>query len=380
MGRKKKSLIEKSPFKLRRRKLADGRLSLFLDRSVDGGHEYEFLQLYLMPETSAKVKRQNAQILRKAEDIQRERTEALLKAKVEAVPENKSSDMLLSDWLAIVRKNHEHRGARDLNGIDNARKNLLKFRADARLRDLDKQFYLDYIDWLRSSCKTAWGKPVSPKTAHSYYTTLRTALNEAVREKLIESNPWYKLEMTEKIKVPESKRDFLTIEEIKKMIATPFFNEHVRQAYLFSCFCGLRISDIRKLRWRDISRDGGTVRVAVRMTKTTNPVYIPLSPQAVKWLPERKDCAPEDLVFGGLPNAGNLCISLKNWADKAGVKKNVTFHTARHSCAVLLLTLGADIYTVSKILGHRSVRATQVYAKIVDKKKDDAIALVDNAF
>ena len=256
----------------------------------------------------------------------------------------------------------------------------MKFRADARLRDLDKQFYLDYIDWLRSSCKTAWGKPVSPKTAHSYYTTLRTALNEAVREKLIESNPWYKLEMTEKIKVPESKRDFLTIEEIKKMIATPFFNEHVRQAYLFSCFCGLRISDIRKLRWRDISISGGQWLVSVVMTKTTNPVYIPLSSQAVKWLPERKDCAPEDLVFGGLPNAGNLCISLKNWADKAGVKKNVTFHTARHSCAVLLLTLGADIYTVSKILGHRSVRATQVYAKIVDKKKDDAIALVDNAF
>ena len=111
MGRKKKSLIEKSPFKLRHRKLADGRLSLFLDRSVDGGHEYEFLQLYLMPETSAKAKRQNAQTLRKAEDIQRERTEALLNAKVETVPESKSSDMLLSDWMAIVRKNHEHRGA-----------------------------------------------------------------------------------------------------------------------------------------------------------------------------------------------------------------------------------------------------------------------------
>lgn len=80
------------------------------------------------------------------------------------------------------------------------------------------------------------GKQITSKTAHSYYTTLRTALNEAVRERLIESNPWYKLEMTEKIKVPESKRDFLTIEEIKKMIATPFFNEQVRQAYLFSCF------------------------------------------------------------------------------------------------------------------------------------------------
>ncbi len=379
MGRKKKSLIEKSPFKLRHRKLADGRLSLFLDRSVDGSHEYEFLQLYLMPGTSAIAKRQNAQTLRRAEDIRLERTEALFNAKVETGTGH-SSDMLLSDWMAIVRKNHKHRGARDLNGIDNARKNLLKFRADVRLRDVDKRFYLDYIDWLRSSCKTAWGKPVSPKTAHSYYTTLRTALNEAVREKLIESNPWYKLEMTEKIKVPESKRDFLTIEEIKRMIATPFFNEQVRQAYLFSCFCGLRISDIRKLRWRDISMSGGQWLVSVVMTKTTNPVYIPLSFQAVKWLPERKGCAPEDLVYGDLPNASNLCVNLKNWADKAGVKKNVTFHTARHSCAVLLLTLGADIYTVSKILGHRSVRATQVYAKIVDKKKDDAVALVDNAF
>ncbi len=239
MGRKKKSLIEKSPFKLRHRKLADGRLSLFLDRSVDGGHEYEFLQLYLMPETSAKARRQNAQTLRKAEDIQRERTEALLNAKVGTVPESKSSDMLLSDWMTIVRKNHEHREARDLNGIDNARKNLLKFRADVRLCDVDRQFYIDYIDWLRSSCKTAWGKQITPKTAHSYYTTLRTALNEAVRERLIESNPWYKLEMTEKIKVPESKRDFLTIEEIKKMIATPFLTSRYGR---HTCFPVLRTS------------------------------------------------------------------------------------------------------------------------------------------
>lgn len=91
-------------------------------------------------------------------------------------------------------------------------------------------------------------------------------------------------------------------------------------------------------------------------------LYPPFVPSG-KWLPERNGCTPDGLVFGGLPNTSNLCVSLKNWADKAGVKKNVTFHTARHSCAVLLLTLGADIYTVSKILGHRSVRATQVYAK-----------------
>ncbi len=114
MGRKKKSLIEKSPFKLRHRKLADGRLSLFLDRSVDGGHEYEFLQLYLMPETSAKSKAAKC-----ADTPQGGRYSARTDrspAQCEggnSTGKSKSSDMLLSDWMTIVRKNHEHREARD---------------------------------------------------------------------------------------------------------------------------------------------------------------------------------------------------------------------------------------------------------------------------
>lgn len=120
--------------------------------------------------------------------------------------------------------------------------------------------------------------------------------------------------------------------------------------------------------------------MSVVMTKTTNPVYIPLSSQAVKWLPERNGCTPDGLVFGGLPNTSNLCVSLKNWADKAGVKKNVTFHTSRHTFATMMLTLGADLYTTSKLLGHANVKTTQIYAKIVDSKKVEAVNLVDNVF
>ena len=380
MGRKRKSPIGKSPFKLRRRKLADGRISLFIDRSVDGKHEYEFLQLYLLPEDTAKAKRQNARTMREAESILHERTEALLTPKAATAVEQNTSGMLLSEWMEVVRKNHEHRGARDLNGIDNTRKNLVKFRAEVRLDEVDRQFCLDYVGWLRSSCKTAWGKPITPKTASSYSTTLRTALNEAVREGLIASNPWNSLEAAGKIKVPESRRDFLTIEEIKRMIDTPFFNEQVKQAYLFSCFCGLRISDVRKLRWKDISMYGEEWRVSVVMTKTSDPVYIPLSRQAVKWLPKVSNPIPEGIVFDSLPNNGNLGVNLGSWAKAAGVNKHVTFHTARHSYAVTLLTLGADIYTVSKLLGHRSVRSTQIYAKIVDRKKDEAVSLIDKAF
>ena len=110
MGRKKKSLLEKTPVKLRHRKLADGRESLFLDRSVDGRHEYEFLKLYLLPESTALIKRQNAQTLRKAEDIARERAEALLNTKVDDLSSKDNRDVLLSDWMQICIDNHKERG------------------------------------------------------------------------------------------------------------------------------------------------------------------------------------------------------------------------------------------------------------------------------
>ena len=105
---------------------------------------------------------------------------------------------------------------------------------------------------------------------------------------------------------------------------------------------------------------------------------MPIPEFAYKLCGERQD--PELLVFPGLPDPSWISRPLRRWIESAGITRNITFHCLRHSCAVLLLTLGADIYTVSKILGHRSVRATQVYAKIVDKKKDDAITLVDDAF
>ncbi len=209
-------MVEKSPFKLRRRTLADGRVSLFLDRSVDGRHEYEFLQLYLLPETSSTAKRQNARTLRKAEDVLLLRTEALFNAKAEAELANSGAGMLLSDWLQTCYDNHEKRGARDLGSISNVKRALHMFRPDVRLSDIDRQFCLDMIDWFRNTYRhRRTGNPVSARTADTYCQTFRTMLNEAVREGLIDKNPWNRLETTEKIKKPESKREFLTIDEIR---------------------------------------------------------------------------------------------------------------------------------------------------------------------
>lgn len=381
MGRKRKSLVEKSPFKLRRRKLADGRISLFLDRSVNSGHEYEFLQLYLLPETSSTAKRQNARTLREAEDILQMRTEALLNARVETELVGSGAGVLLSDWLQTSCNNHKMRGLRDYEGILTLRKILLTFRPNVRLSEIDKQFCLDMIDWFRNTyINKRTGTTIGARTADTYCQRFRTALNEAVREGLIDKNPWNRLETIEKIKKPESKREYLTIDEIRSMIATDCPNGLVKRAYLFSCFTGLRISDVRNLKWGDIYHENGQAFVSVVMKKTTKPLYIPLSGQALRWMPEKGESTSDDYVFGNLVNYGNVNENLKKWAEAAGIRKHISYHTSRHSFATMMLTLGADLYTVSKLLGHSSVKHTQIYARIIDRKKDEAVNLADSVF
>ncbi|EKC58244.1 tyrosine type site-specific recombinase [human gut metagenome] len=198
----------------------------------------------------------------------------------------------------------------------------------------------------------------------------------------MKANPFNELEKSEKIRKPESMRSYMTIEEVQALIDTPMPHEEyeiVKCAYLFSCFCGLRISDIIKLKWNDVFVDRGQYRLAVSMKKTKEPIYLPLSPEALKWMPERGGKSSEDNVFD-LPSANTIRMQLKPWAKAAGISKRFSYHTSRHTFATMMLTLGADLYTVSKLLGHADVKMTQVYAKIINKKKDEAVNLVNGLF
>lgn len=185
-------------------------------------------------------------------------------------------------------------------------------------------------------------------------------------------------ETIEKIKVPESKREFLTVDELRSMIATDCPNELVKKAYLFSCFTGLHISDARTLKWNDVYHENGQTYVSVVMKKTTQPLYLPLPGQALRWMPEKGESESDDYVFDNLVNYGNVNENLKKWAESAGIKKPVSYHTTTHTFATMMLTLGADLYTASKLPGHSNVQTTQIYAKIVDSKEAEAVNLVDS--
>ena len=165
------------------------------------------------------------------------------------------------------------------------------------------------------------------------------------------------------------------------MAASDPKDKSTKQAFMFSCFTGLRISDIRQLKWEDIEEytdeDGNSrYRMIKRMQKTQRIITYSLSREAVSWLPERTG----ELVFDKLVCAPNLNAQIKKWAELCGITKNVSFHTARHTFATMMLTLGADIYTTSKLLGHSRISTTEIYAKIIDKKKDEAVGLIDKFF
>ncbi len=364
---------------LRCKVLASGRQSLYIDHFEDGRHNREFLSLYLEPETTVHIKRANAATMRKAEAILRERQSAMLSVQLSQIEEQEHRSTLLSSWLDTYYTYLERRGIDNLHCITTIKLRLQEYAPNVTLEQVDKPFLLGFIDYLCGEYRMRNGKPLSQKSIFNMVGMFSSSLNYAVSIGRIAVNPYNLFESEERVKRGnEHKREYLTIEELKRMIDTPCKHTVVRQVFLFTCFTGLRVSDVWGLRWCDLSQQDGSYTLGVRMYKTEKMVYIPLSNQALKWMPERGEKSGEDYVFGSVPHSYNDYIAA--WAKAAGITKHITHHCGRHTFATMLLSLGVDIYTVSKLLGHASLQHTQRYAKIVDRQKDDAVNLTDRAF
>lgn len=141
-------------------------------------------------------------------------------------------------------------------------------------------------------------------------------------------------------------------------------------------------SGIQKMTWKEITiNQEGLTQLDTLMKKTGKPLYPPLSDNAIKWIPERKDAPDGQRVFNFLPDQlGNADARLHTLIRHAGINKPVSFHCSRHTFATLPLTYGADLYTVSKLLSHTNVQTTQIYAKIVDANKRKVVNLIPELY
>ena len=154
----------------------------------------------------------------------------------------------------------------------------------------------------------------------------------------------------------------------------------VKRAFLLSVFTGLRLSDIRTLTWAKIlnAPDGVTKLIRTKMQKTQKYINLPLSVEAMSCLNKKDD--PNELIYTLPAGTSNIERNIKKWLETAGIEKHITFHCARHTFATMMLTLGADLFTTSKLMGHTNVQTTAIYAKIVDQKKVETVNLVDSFF
>lgn len=229
-----------------------------------------------------------------------------------------------------------------------------------RLNQVDEAWLITWQRFLRE-------QGLASSTQRTYDAIMRVVLNQAEKERKIAHNP---AKGVKGITVPEQIHDVLTVSDLEKLVATPIpgdLGEEAKRAFLFACWTGLRISDIRTLQWKNI--EAGKIRLI--MHKTAQIVEVPLHPMAMVQLEANND----KLVF---PKVGktktNIIEYFDRWAVRAGVNKKIGWHTARRTFATLAVEAGVDQYVISKLLGHTSIRHTATYSQVPITVKRSAVA------
>jgi len=356
---------------LRQRKKGD-KISLYLDYYHQGKRKYEYLQLYLVPEPdkgklSKEQKDENKKNLALAEAIRSKRHLELQNGIYGFQDQGKLKGSFLRYFEYLTEKRRTSKG--NHGNWDSTLKHLKKFvKFDVTFAQIDKRWLEDFKEFLQKKAQTPAKTNLSQNSQSSYYNKVRAALREAFKEGIISYNP---AEYIEGIKPGEPQREFLTLDELQALVKAECEIPILKQAFLFSALTGLRWSDIQKLTWSEVqhSKEVGHY-IRFRQKKTQGAETLPISDQALELLGNR--ASPADRVFVGLKYSAWHNLRLQQWMLKAGITKSITFHCARHTYATLQLTLGTDIYTVSKLLGHKDLKTTQIYAKIIDEKKREA--------
>lgn len=379
----KKAPKAKEPIRIRFKKLSNGNQSIYLDTYRDGQRDYEFLKLYLIPERTDLDRERNAQTMTAANAIKAQRIIELTNNEA-GVKNLHRGKMLLFDYMGkcIKEAPKTHKG----NGFETVLKNtkhqlglFLGAKAETlQMKDITPDFCRNFVAYLKGA-KMTTGKPLSKTTIYIYHRAFNGILKEAVADEIIPSNPMDKLKKNELTKRPDVKKTFLTASEVATLIETDYPKGNITRAFLFACFTGLRVSDIEALAWGNLKGSNNALKLEITMKKTDEPLEMRLSSHATMFLPDRGNAKPTDKVFT-LPGNPSINRHLARWTELAGIEKHMTFHTARHTFATMGYTAGTDLYTISKLLGHKSVTTTTVYAEVIDKKKDEAITTLDDSF
>ena len=362
---------------LRNKKLKNGQLSLYLDYypaiinpKTGKKTRREFLSLYIYEKPKSEVeKRHNRETSTLAEKIKGER--GLQVQNEEHGLFNKVHKK--KDFLAYFKELTEDRfeSAGNYGNWLSAYNHLENFTdGECSMGDINERFGNDLKKYLLSAKKVNTKNDVklSRNSAVSYFNKFRAAVNQAFEERYLNENP---LSRIKGIKAAETKREFLTEEELSLLYKTECEMPVLKAAAIFSALSGLRFGDIKKLIWSDMqySKERGWF-IYKKNEKTNSPDYHPISDQAVEII--GKQGKPSDKVFLELKYSAWNNVKLDNWIKIAGINKKISFHCFRHSYASILINKGVDIFTISKLLNHKNINTTMIYLKLMGGTKKEA--------
>jgi Site-specific recombinase XerD len=345
--------------KVRYKKLASGKFSAYLDiysnNSGEGPRNYEFLKIYVSKDYSdpktriAEVDKDNMKV-------------------INAIRNSRETDTNFSE------NGYKKPGKTDYNLINYFRqclKSKYNYRLECVTIQLEKYYgkrtvyFQDVDNELLDTFQTHLLNTVSQNTANSYMCTFRQFFNKLVTKGILKTSPFSTFKVVSEADVEKTT---LTMEEVRALAEyiPKRGNPQIKEAFLFSCFTGLRLSDVKKFTYDEIIGD----EIVFRPAKTSKKIVrVPLVDDAKAIIASLPKHPKNSKVFWNLPSGQVINTYLKFFGLGAGIQKNLHFHAARHTFATIGLTYGIDIYTMKELLGHSKIEMTQIYAKIVDQKK-----------
>lgn len=363
--------MKRTNITLRKRLLPSGRSALYLDITHGGRRKTESLKLFLEPELTRADKTKNKETLRLAEAIRAKRVVEVQNNEFDFDTRPESINFY-SYYMSIVQE-HDRKGERNTARLwRSGMRQLIRYDKDVQrltFEDITTHWVREFKRYLETA-KSINGNRLTHNTQAIYFSKVRACINRAYKEGIITKSP---LAGVEGVAKEEGTRMYLTLAEVRTLAATPCKSQNIKNAFLFSCLTGLRRSDVERLTWGEVQEQDNFTRIIFKQKKTGGQEYMDISPRAERYMGKRgKD---EETVFKlFLPKDTNYTI--QKWCDKAGINKKITFHCARHTFAVMMLDIGTDIYTVSKLLGHKQLATTQIYAKVLDKNKQAAVSRI----
>lgn len=366
---------------LRQKPISGNRQSLYLDfypaiKNSDTGEltRREFLRLYLFDKSKNPIDKQhNKDTLQLAEQIRQKKESRLNKPEIYTGYEKeqlKIKEQGEQNFVTYFKSLADKRKASNHDNWVSAYNYLETFtKGNLKFADLNEKFCNEFKEYLLTTKSNKSNKvTLAQNSAVSYFNKIKATLKQAYKDGYLPNDLNGKIQP---IKQAETQRNFLTIDELNSLVKTECNNPLLKRAALFSSLTGLRFSDIKNLVWGELEYiEGNGYFVQFKQQKTKGVEMMPISEQAYSLLGERKE--PTDKVFEGLTYSAYENKHLYQWIGAAGITKDITFHCFRHTFATLQLSKGTDIYTVSKMLGHRELKTTQIYAKIIDQTKREA--------